>query len=464
MIPTPARWSLRVRLTAAAVLVAIVGLMLAAVLMTALLQRALLGSLDQSARSDAADIAALVDAGRLTDPLPTFGAAVAQVIAADGTVRASSPGGDRLTPIVAADDLAAVRDGAAVDIDGARLGEPDPFRVVGVEAGPPNDPQTVLVAVSRSEEQRGGELIRVGTFIGVPVLTMAMAVISWYGVGRALHPVEALRQDASAISGTVGGRRLAVPPVDDEISRLASTLNAMLARIESATHSQRMFVADAAHELRSPLAALRAELEVWQAHPDRVDVEESVRAALAEADRMQRLVTDLLALARLDDAEADGSSGRRRTVRLDDLAAAVAAQYADSPGAGAITVTFSGPAMQNAPVEVYGDPDALARAISNLLDNALRHARSNVAVAVGSAGQAATLAVADDGAGIAESDRERIFDRFARLDDARARDDGGTGLGLAIVKATVEAHGGQVTVTDALPGARFVITLDRAGT
>ena len=138
-----------------------------------------------------------MDAGRVTDPLPTFGAAVAQVIASDDTVRTSSPGGDRLTPIVPADALDAVRDGAAVDIDGARLGDPDPFRVVGLEAGPPDDRQTVLVAVSLSEQRRSGDLIRTGTFLGVPALAAAVAVAAWYGVGRALYPVESLRRDAS---------------------------------------------------------------------------------------------------------------------------------------------------------------------------------------------------------------------------------------------------------------------------
>src|SRR5690625_1970750 len=332
-ITPPSRWSLRARLTVTATIVALVGLVIAALLMLTMLQRAISGSLDQAARSDAADVAALVDTGRLTDPVPTFGAAAAQVIGADGTVRASSPGGDRLTPLVSRSEVDVIRDGAAVEIPGSRLGETDPFHVVGMEAGPASDPRTVLVAVSLAEQQRSGALIRTGAAVGVPLLDAVVAVATWFGVGRALRPVEALRRDASEISGTVGGRRLAVPPVEDEIARLAETLNAVLARIESAAQSQRVFVADAAHELRSPLAALRTELEVWQAHPAHVDAAETVHEALTEAERMQRLVADLLALARLDDADgsADGRSTRQQNVALDDVVARVVDGYTGAP-------------------------------------------------------------------------------------------------------------------------------------
>jgi signal transduction histidine kinase len=447
------RMSLRARLTLAATLVAALGLAVGGTVMVVALERAILGSLDDSARADGRDIAALVDTGQLTDPLPSFGAAVAQVVDVEGRVRASTPGGDRLAPILGPQHLDAARDGAAIELDGTRFGQPDPYRVVGVPAGPPGDPQTVLVAVSLAGQVRAGQLVRWAAFVVAVVLTGGLAVLSWLGIGQALRPVEELRRGADEISGTAGPRRLPVPEADDEIRRLATTLNDMLVRLDAASARQRAFVADAAHELRSPIAVLRTELEVQLAHPGAVDPDETAREALVEVERMATLVDDLLVLARLDEG------GRSRaTTRIDvGEVADDAVHHLPNPRVP-VGLAMSGSVL------VQGDADALTRVTRNLLDNAVRHASSRVDVSVSGDGAQVVLSVRDDGAGIPEADRSRIFERFARLDDARSRGAGGTGLGLAIVKEIVRVHGGTVHVEDAEPGARFVVRIPTAPT
>lgn len=440
--------SLRARLTVAATGAGVVGLAVGAVLMVGALERALLGSLDDSARSNARDIAALIDADRLSEgePLPSYGAAVAQVVDASGTVVSSTPGGDRLSPIVSPDQIEKVRDGSAITLDGNRLGEPDPYRVIGAAAGPEDDPQTVLVAVSLAQQQRSATILRIGIIAAGVTLTPLLALSSWFLIGRALRPVERLRSGAAEISGAGRLERLPLPDARDEIYRLATTLNDMLGRLESASLRQRAFVSDAAHELRSPIAALRTQLEVSLAHPELVDAAETSRDALYEVERMGRLVDDLLVLARLDETDRDMT---RQTVDLQQLAAD-AATHTPNPR---VPITI----VDGKPTDVHGDERALNRVLRNLIDNAVRHATSTVTVRVERYASTVELTVADDGPGVPAADRSRIFERFARLDDARGRDAGGTGLGLSIVREIVRAHHGRVLVEDARPGARFVI-------
>lgn len=445
------RMSLRARLTLAATLVATLGLAVVAVVMVVALERAILGSLDDSARAVGRDIAVLVDTGQLTDPLPSYGAAVAQVVDAEGRVRASTPGGDRLAPILGPEELEAARAGSSVELDGTRFGQSDPYRVVGVQAGPADDRQTVLVAMSLTGQVRAGQLVRWAAVAVAVVLTAGLAVLSWIGLGQALRPVEELRRGAEQISGTAGPGRLPVPEADDEIRRLATTLNDMLVRLDAASARQRAFIADAAHELRSPITVLRTELEVQLAHPGAADPDDTAREALIEVRRMAVLVNDLLALARLDETV------RSRTSVQVDLGEVVRNAIEHLPDRGVrIRLTTSEGRF------VRGDAEALTRLTRNLLDNAGRHAVSRVDVSVSNDGPDVVLSVRDDGAGVPEQDRARIFERFARLDDARGRDSGGTGLGLAIVREIVRVHGGTVRVEDANPGARFLVRLPPA--
>lgn len=270
---------------------------------------------------------------------------------------------------------------------------------------------------------------------------------------RALRPVEQMRVVADGIAGAPDGTRLTEPDSPDELRALATTLNAMLTRIDDATVRQKRFIADAAHELRSPIASLHAQLEILGRRADRAgDARGAEWAAgmIADTRRLTRLVNDLLALARLD----ANPKIHRQTIDLDDL---VLDEVRRAQGRG---VAIDAGAVSAG--RVLGDPAGLARVVRNLLDNAVRHAAGRVVVGLRGDGRSVTLTVSDDGPGIAPADRERIFERFTRLDDARSRDAGGAGLGLAIVRDVVRGHGGSVRVGDNKPGARFTVTLPAA--
>jgi signal transduction histidine kinase len=250
-------------------------------------------------------------------------------------------------------------------------------------------------------------------------------------------------------------RRVPEPGTGDEIDRLSRTMNAMLARIEDAAARQRRFVADASHELRSPLTAIRAQLEVDLAHPQRANWQTTEQDVLDETARMQRLVEDLLVLAQSD---TGGLPMRRERVDLDDL---VLDEARPLQTRGRVVVDLTG--MSGG--QVIGDADQLRRVLRNLFDNAERHANRVVRVRLHETDANVELAVIDDGPGIPADQRGRVFERFARLDDARARDVGGTGLGLAIAREIVVAHGGTLTIddTNANVGTTFLVTLPAAG-
>ncbi|WP_164515419.1 HAMP domain-containing sensor histidine kinase [Microbacterium sp. 10M-3C3] len=282
----------------------------------------------------------------------------------------------------------------------------------------------------------------------VPLLTVVVGLTTWLVVGRALRPVERIRAEVAAIRGDRLDRRVPVPDSGDEIAALAGTMNGMLDRLDAAARAQRRFVSDASHELRSPLATIRQHAETAAAHPEAVDTAELAAVVRDEGLRLQDLVESLLLLARLD----EGAPLRREEVDLDDLALAEAARLR----AGGADVDTAGVG----PARVHGDPRLFGQVTRNLADNAARHARSRIAIGVVEHAGAAVLTVEDDGDGIPESERERVFDRFVRLDEARARDAGGSGLGLAIVRGIVVAAGGSIHVdASRWGGARFTVVL-----
>jgi signal transduction histidine kinase len=285
--------------------------------------------------------------------------------------------------------------------------------------------------------------------VGLPPLVLLAGGLTWLTTGWALRPVDRIRSRAEAISGTSLDDRVPVPDSGDEIQRLAVTVNEMLERIEAHDRSLRQFTADASHELKSPVANLRVLAET--AHIDD-PAWASLRARLTgEADRLQDLVGNLLFLAARDGGRPGGPPG---PVALDELIFAEAEVVAAT---GRVTVDLSG--VQ--PAEVVGVSGDLQRLVRNLVDNGARHARNRLALGTEvetdrSGRSVATLVVGDDGPGVAEQDRERIFERFGRLDEARARQDGGAGLGLAIVRGVATDHGATVTVTRSpLGGAEF---------
>lgn len=314
-------------------------------------------------------------------------------------------------------------------------------------------PVRLYVFVTPFEAERAVATIDRLLIPGVPAAVLLVAATAWLATDRALRPVERMRAQAAEFTANALDRRLSVPDSDDHISRLAVTFNDTLDRLAGAARRQRRFIADAAHELRSPIGGVRAILEVAAAHPDRADHPAVVREAIAEIRRLSRLADDLLLLARLEAA----APARATPV---DLAALARAHVADRGRLRGMTVTCHA----RATAVVLGDPGQLDRLLTNLLDNAERHARHvvDVSVHVDDGDAYLVLAVADDGAGVAPADRERIFQPFTRLDDARTRDDGGTGLGLAISRDICVRHGGSLTVVDAaLGGAGFVARLPR---
>ncbi|MFC0108408.1 sensor histidine kinase [Kibdelosporangium aridum] len=263
----------------------------------------------------------------------------------------------------------------------------------------------------------------------VPASMVLIGLAAWLGTTRALRPVEKIREQANEISTSALDRRVSVPPTRDAITRLALTLNEMLDRLENSVKVQRQFIADAAHELRSPIASLRTVLEVAHDHPDQADWLAVVRDAVTDTRRLEALAEDLLLLARLD-------SALPLPTTVVDLSE-VAHGYVDCA-----ELIVDGPAF------VTGDAKQLDRLLRNLVDNATRHAVSTVTVCVRSTEDREILEVADDGPGIAVADRERVFDRFTRLDEARDSDAGGAGLGLAIAREIAVRHGGTLTVGD----------------
>jgi signal transduction histidine kinase len=278
------------------------------------------------------------------------------------------------------------------------------------------------------------------------LITAVTAAGTYHLVGKTLAPVDAIRTELAVISSTDLGRRVPVPPYHDEIRRLAITVNRTLSRIESLVEQQRRFASDASHDLRSPLTAMRTQVEAALLHPGDTNWVEMSLAQLNSLERLEALVSDLLMLAKLD----AGAPSIRENL---DLAGLVREELDRRPRR--VTVSTD---LQTG-VKVTGDPLRLARLFTNLLDNAERHATENVVIAVHAENGTAVLMIEDDGAGIAPDKREEVFRRFTRLDAARSKDSGGTGLGLPIAREIAQEHGGTLVVEDSPRGARFVLRL-----
>ncbi|MFD7837067.1 sensor histidine kinase [Streptomyces sp. NPDC059761] len=320
--------------------------------------------------------------------------------------------------------------------------------VVAVDAPGGHEVYAVTVLGDVDDATRA---IALGLLAGAPPLIGFAAALAWWVTGHALRPVTAIRTELAAVTASELDRRVPDPGGADEIAQLARTVNDTLDRLERSDARQRQFTADASHELRNPLAAVRSRLEVAlaQGRPDR----ESVAAALADTERLQRIAADLLLLARLD----GGPVPRTEPV---DLALLAAEDLARRP-APRVPLRLDA----QAPVPAAGDPARLERALANLVDNALRHARTGVVVRAatesaepGGSGWA-VLEVEDDGPGIPAADRDRVFERFVRLDPDRGRAGGGTGLGLAIVREIARAHGGEARALPSRAGGGIRLVL-----
>lgn len=299
----------------------------------------------------------------------------------------------------------------------------------------------VVGMASLAEVRHSMKTLWSGLRLGIPLVVLAVALVAWFLAVRALRPVEAMRQEVETISATTLQRRLREPRSHDEVARLARTMNSMLERLQASRDHERQFLSDASHELRSPLASMRAQLETgsWTSDADGVK---------AEAARLAHIVDDLMDLAKADEAAPPSTETDLDEVVLEEVAAIAPTS--------SITIGTANVAA----ARLVGDRQALARMVRNLVENAGRHATSNVEVALTNVDGQVTLTVDDDGEGIPEDDRSRVFERFTRTDSSRSRDTGGVGLGLAVVRATARRHGGDVQYeTGPTGGARFVVTL-----
>jgi len=452
--------TVRVRTTLAATAAVSVALGLAAVLFVLSLERTLAGRVGRAAEAQVQQVAAALAAGddpAFPVPDPALGVAV-QILDADGEVVASNvPAWRQSIPLAAPRGVGPDRVVFFPDV-----------AVASRDVATPDGLRRVVAASPLAEVARSVAVARQVLVVGVPVLVLLVAAGSWVLTGWALRPIEGLRAEAEDITSTTLDRQLPVPGTRDEVGRLAVTLNGMLDRLRDSAARQREFTSDASHELRGPIASSTTALEVALRRDGEAQLRDAATAVLHEQRRLAGLVDDLLRLARLEEPGAVA----RRQVDLADLAAEVLDDRV-APG-DAVALREGRPVqateggarrrltLDAAPAPLLGDPAALALVVRNLVDNALRHAASAVRVTV----RPGALTVEDDGEGIPERDRDRVFERFTRVDPARVRHDGGVGLGLAIVRRVVAEHGGAVAADPSpdLGGARLRVTLPVQGT
>jgi signal transduction histidine kinase len=325
--------------------------------------------------------------------------------------------------------------------DGIRIGMPEqssPFGRIRFSAqtvAGPDDRYTILVGEGSATVASTVWAVVVALAIAAPVVIVVSGAATYVLVRRSMQSVDDIRSRVADITTSDLAERVPVPGSRDEISALAVTMNEMLARIEAGHNAQQRFVGDASHELRSPLTTIISALEVAVAHPEVLSADLATTTLMPEALRMKALIDDLLLLARADER---GLEMAREDVDLDDLAAAELERLRRE--------TDLDVSADLEPARLTGDPAALSRVMRNLLNNAARHAVSRVIVSVRPVTDGVAVEVSDDGPGISPADRQRVFDRFVRLDPDRSRSAGGTGLGLAIVREIVMAHDGRVTI------------------
>ncbi|MFG1609801.1 sensor histidine kinase [Actinoplanes sp. NPDC049265] len=445
------RLGVRMRSALAAALVVVAASVLtgAALLVTA--RGILLDNVDTAASDRATQVAAALRNGDAT----ALDAALRPAVPSRTVVQVLDPAGAVTGASGAVAGLPPMSDRRPLDGRRSRVtvllpvAQDSPYRIVAVGVGAPAGLETVLVGESMDAVDDATEAILAALLVGLPLLAAVVGVATFVFVGRTLRPVDAMRRQADTITARNLHARLPVPAADDEVAALATTMNTMLDRIETASAAQRRFVADASHELRSPLATIYANAQML-ASADLAEIPaRSVTRISRESGRMARLVDDLLLLARIDDQAVPS---RRDDVDLDDLVYAERERVATEHPALRVTGTVR-------PVRVSGDPDQIHRVLRNLVDNAARHAKSSLTIELAACDGFGEIVVGNDGPAIPAADRVRIFDRFVRLDSSRSRQGGGTGLGLAIARDIVAGHDGTLEVDDLDEGASMRIRL-----
>ena len=312
--------------------------------------------------------------------------------------------------------------------------------------------QQQIADTSIREVQAGVDAAARALWVIVPAVVVLLAVAIWLTVGRTLRPVRDISLQVAAISGSTLNARVPEPDSEDEIAELAALMNEMLDRLQDSSDRQRAFVANASHELRSPLSTIAASAEIAQISPDPLKLQQLAAGVGSEAQRMQALIADLLDLARLDE-------DRHHLATAPVELVALCRETSERIDLSNVDIEFSA----TPPVTVDGVGSLLERAVFNLVDNASIHAERRVRIHAWETPTTVEIVVEDDGPGIPQSDRLRVFERFIRLDESRERNTGGSGLGLALAKAIVERHDGSITISESanLGGARFKIELPR---
>ncbi len=456
-------WSVRRRIVTLSTGLLVTAMALGIAGFATALDLSLYASARDAARSQTSDIAAVLsadprDVAAVLADTPSRGSLI-QVIDGGGRVVAfSDPDAARepLTP--RRPGLGAVEVEQASDLTG-EVGEPYAVVAQGIRA-PGGAPYTLVVAAPLDVDDSVRTAVILLGIGAIGLLALLIFLIDRVVTG-ALGPVERIRADVDTIQRVRGHDRVTVPSTGDEVARLAETMNRMLGRLEQADAANRRFVADASHELRSPLATIRAAAEIAALGSGRIDGDSGAEVAdddlitviSAETQRMQGLVDSLLTLAKADDQGLLLTLG---DVDLDDIVDG-AAKLLRASGELSVTTSIS-------PARVVGDASRIDQVVRNLTDNARRHAGQRIHLSVWSDPEHAWVTVEDDGPGIPVEDRERVFERFVRLDVARERDSGGSGLGLAIVASVVRAHRGDVRVLESTEGwCRVEVRLPHAG-
>jgi signal transduction histidine kinase len=448
--------SVRIRITAVATLVVAAALTLAAFGLVTAVHHQLIDKVKARDRANAMTVANKLAAGvPIPDALQSSASASGKVTVLDqrgqtleGSPSALPPG---VTPLFITKQAAGQSGGAQVQATVVGGNDTTPFDVRFQAVDTNGGTVTVLAASPLTDVEHSITTLKNTLEGGVPILVVLVALVAWFIVGRALQPVEAIRAEVEAITASTIHRRVPEPPSGDEVNRLARTMNAMLDRLETASTSQRQFVSDASHELRSPIAAIRTEIEVALRTTPEVDWPTVAGNVLAEEFRLEQLVTNLLLLAAADEQNEphDPTDLDLRTIAREEAARTRAVPVMVVAG--------------DDPVEIRATTAQMTTVVANLLDNAVRFAHNNVSITVARRDGTAQLIVDDDGPGIPVDDRQRVFERFTRLDGSRARTEGGSGLGLAVVKAIVERQHGHVRIEDSeTGGARLVMELPMA--
>ena len=441
----------RTALTATAVVA--LALALAGCAFLLMLQRTLTRNIDDALLSRADDATALLALGGSTAEATRSGrdGLYVQLVDPRGSVLASSstiPSGQVLTTL-------RPRRGSTIttqsDLPVGEEGQD--FRVTARAVRTSAGPATLTLAASLEPVGQTLSAAVPQLLVGLPALLAVVGLTTWLMTGRALRPVSAIGRQVAAITSRDLAARVPEPGTRDEIAELARLMNRMLGRLESAYGQQQRFIADASHELRGPLTTLRTKAEIALAHPERTDWPRTTGTLLHEIERLCSLVDDLLLLARTSDAP----DPRRTEIDLGDLVLEEAERLSERDGRHVEIGRLDA-------AHVRGERSALGRLIRNLGANAERHTHRRIRLSLRVEGDAAVLDVDDDGAGIPAPDRQRVFERFTRLDDARTRETGGSGLGLAIARELAAAHDGELTALDnEWGGARLRLRLPLLG-